>query len=99
MDWKDVGHGWGITFLIVNEIARHTVVAMAMIAAIHFLGLFIEWISQLTRTSVVNIPLVWDFRLKQLLLTIDVVFILKLAYEGFLDIHRIYADARTKTSR
>ena len=57
-------------------------------------GSLFEWISSVTKTSVVNIPLSWEFRLKQLLLTIDAVFILKLAYEGYSEIHRIYADAR-----
>lgn len=66
-----------------------------MITSIHLMAALIELMSRATNVSVVSIPVVWEFQLKQLLLTIDAVLILALGFEGLRDIRRIYKDART----
>ena len=95
----EIARGWWTTFLVLNEIIRHTLVTLILIACIHAVAAFVQWISYITGSSVLDVPIltlpmVGRLELKQLLLTIDVVFIILLALEASRDMRRIYRDAR-----
>lgn len=102
-DWrKELKSGWLTVLLILNEIARHTVIAFGLLLGIHLLAAGVNWIAGLTGTSIVDVPVVTlpvlgAIHLKQILLTIDVVFIVRLAYEGYREIERILGHARNAT--
>jgi hypothetical protein len=101
--WQDVRLGCWTVFLILNEIARHAVTTFGLLASAHLVAGGVEWVAQMTGTSILKtpiatLPVLGPIEVKQLLLTIDAVFIVLLASEGFRDILRIYGSAR-KTHR
>lgn len=87
------------TLCVLSEIVRHTLVTLTLIASVHLTAAFAQWISYITNTSVLDVPLltlpmVGRVELKQLLLTIDAVFVILLAVEASRDISRVYRNAR-----
>jgi hypothetical protein len=100
----EIGRGWGVTLIVINELARHElarhlVTVLALIASIHLTAWFVAWIATATGTSVMTDTLLGPFKFKDLILLIDLVLVCKLAYEGYNDIHRIYAEERQRRER
>ena len=102
LDWfkkwaeTEVGRGWLVTLIVINELARHLVTVLAIITSIHLTAAFVSWISVQTGTDVMTTNLLGPFKFKDMILMIDLVLVCKLAYEGYQDINRIYEDERNR---
>jgi hypothetical protein len=95
----EFGRGWGVTLVVLNELARHLIVVLALVASVHLTAWFVTWIASATNTSVMTDDLIGSFKFKHLILMIDFALVAKLGYEGYRDIARIYAEERKRHER
>lgn len=89
-------HGWIATGIVINELARHLVVTLFLIASVHITAAFVEWIARATGSAIMTTGVVGPVQLKHLILAIDALLICRLAYEGFHDISEIYRKERAR---
>lgn len=95
-----IAHGLWTTIAVLFELARHLFVTICLITSIHLAAYWIKLISTALGTSVFNDRIIWDVELKHVLLAIDLVFVVLLAYHACLDMHRVLkgcSDGKTST--